>query len=286
MGQLDLGFESSDRDESPFAAHEASGLIRRPTPDTASPRPHRPKRAVEAPLVLRSPEAALNHAKALTGRLAEAVGEPVRVAFTDNKRTMLSARRHEGRLNVRLHHMFLTADDTVISAVGAYLQRGDRRASKTIDQYIEVNRAVIDATRRRRVRIRTSGEHHELESLMNGLIERHFGGGFAGGKNDVRITWGRRVRGGRHRRSIQLGTYLPDDHLIRIHPVLDQAWVPRFYVEAVIFHELLHHDMGAEVHNGRRCFHTPAFRARERAFEWFAASQAWEKAHLTRLLRS
>ncbi|MBC7171656.1 MAG: hypothetical protein H5U40_04480, partial [Polyangiaceae bacterium] len=115
---------------------------------------------------------------------------------------------------------------------------------------------------------------------LDSIAARHFGGTV-----DALITWGRRGRRRGKKRSIQLGTYLADERLIRIHPVLDQAWIPRFYVETVVFHELLHHDMPCVVKNGRRCFHTKEFRDRERAFPHFALAEQWEKVHLPRLLR-
>ena len=82
-----------------------------------------------------------------------------------------------------------------------------------------------------------------------------------------------------------MGNYVPEEKLIRIHPVLDQAWVPRFFVEAVVFHEMLHHDMPAVVENGRHHFHTEAFRRRERSFEYYSMAQRWEKQNFSRLLR-
>ncbi|MEM7436304.1 MAG: hypothetical protein AAF436_14185, partial [Myxococcota bacterium] len=126
----------------------------------------------------------------------------------------------------------------------------------------------------------TAGEHHELREIVDDLSVRYFGH-----PADVKITWGKRVQPKRTQRSLQLGTYLPDEKLIRIHPVLDQAWVPRFFVEAVVFHELLHHDMPAVVQNGRRHYHTRAFKRRERTFEHYGAAQRWEKENLWRLLR-
>jgi hypothetical protein len=103
----------------------------------------------------------------------------------------------------------------------------------------------------------------------------------------VDITWGRKAQPARRRRrrTIQLGTNLPEERLIRIHPVHDQPWVPRFYLEAVVFHELLHHAMPAVVRNGRHCYHTAAFRKRERAFMHHEREIAWERANLDRLLR-
>ena len=191
---------------------------------------------------------------------------------------MLSSRRVRGRLVVRMHHMFLDADPAVLRALGRYLAGGDASSSSLIDEFIERHRGSI-RDQRRAVVLRTRGECHDLAVIERDLRARCF--------PDVppcRITWGRRTRR-RRRRSIQLGTYVPDEQLIRIHPVLDQAWVPRFYVEAVVFHELLHHQLKGTTINGRTHFHTPEFRAREAAFEHHERATAWEKANLRRLLR-
>jgi hypothetical protein len=119
-----------------------------------------------------------------------------------------------------------------------------------------------------------------LRAIADDLARRHFGG-----EVEVRITWGKRVQPKRRQRSLQLGTYLPEERLIRIHPTLDKPWVPSFFVEAVVFHEMLHHDMPAVVQNGRRHYHTRAFRTRERSFEYHSAAQQWQEENLWRLLR-
>ena len=50
--------------------------------------------------------------------LAERLGQPVRLVVTDNRSTMLVARPKGGRLEVRLHHMFLTSGENILDAVG------------------------------------------------------------------------------------------------------------------------------------------------------------------------
>ncbi|HEX3129171.1 MAG TPA: hypothetical protein VH394_17690, partial [Thermoanaerobaculia bacterium] len=112
------------------------------------------------------------------------------------------------------------------------------------------------------------------------------------GRLSVEITWGRssavaaqRCRRGRTA-SLQLGSYSYEDNLIRIHRVLDDPGVPRTVVEAVVHHELLHADMPPEVHNGRRYFHTPEFRRRERLFRQLDRANAWIQEHLPELLRA
>lgn len=218
-------------------------------------------------------------ASAWSKELAERLGRPVRLVITDNRSTMLSAKPKGDRLEVRLHHMFLMADEDIFEAVGDYLA-GSQKAGKVLDAFIETHRSSYVAPPRPQSSLRTEGEHHDLRAIADDLAVRHFGGPV-----DAKITWGKRVQPKRSQRSLQLGTYLPDERLIRIHPVLDQSWVPRFFVEAVVFHEMLHHDMPAVVQNGRRHYHTQAFKRRERSFEYHAAAQAWEKDNLWRLLR-
>lgn len=218
-------------------------------------------------------------ASAWSGALAERLGQPVRLVITDNRSTMLSAKPKGGRLEVRLHHMFLTAEEDILTAVGDYLGGGSK-AVAVIDRFIEENRTRFVARGRPQTELRSEGRHHDLRAIVDDLGRRHFGGAV-----DVRVTWGKRVQPKRRQRSLQLGTYLPEERLIRIHPVLDQPWVPTFFVEAVVFHEMLHHDMPAVVHNGRRHYHTRAFRKRERSFEYHTAAEQWQKENLWRLLR-
>lgn len=212
--------------------------------------------------------------------LAQRLGQPVRLVVTDNRSTMLSARPRNNRLEVRLHHMFLTADQHVFDAVGDYLSDGDRAAAATIDRFVDENRARFVAPGPPQNELRPEGRHHDLEDIVQDLARRHFGG-----RTDVLITWGKRVQPRRRQRSLQLGSYISEERLIRIHPVLDQPWVPAFFVEAVVFHEMLHHDMPAVVQNGRSHYHTRAFRRREQSFEHHFAAELWQRENLWRLLR-
>jgi hypothetical protein len=75
-----------------------------------------------------------------------------------------------------------------------------------------------------------------------------------------------------------------EEALIRIHPVLDAADVPRFFVEWIVYHEMLHeiHDM--PVVDGRRVYHTREFREAESRFEHYADAVLWERSNVHRLL--
>jgi hypothetical protein len=160
-----------------------------------------------------------------------------------------------------------------------------RQALVTIREHFSRHRGT--GLRRKPV-LRPEGATLDLRQVVDDLNRRYFEG-----RLSVAITWGRSSTAGSAHRcrrgrtaSLQLGSYSYEDNLIRIHRVLDDPGVPRHVVEAVVHHELLHADMPPEVHNGRRFFHTPEFRRRERLFRQLDRANAWIQDHLPELLRA
>jgi hypothetical protein len=222
---------------------------------------------------------------AFEARLRVAVSGEVALRFTDNRRTMLSFRRRGAVRDVRLHHMFLDAPPQIVEALGRYLARGDRFASRLIDRYIAANQGRIrPAPSTPPTRLHPQGRHHDLAEIQRELSGRYFEGVVK-----LDITWGRQSttqRQRRARRTIRMGTYFIDEKLIRIHPALDQAFVPRYFVAWVVYHEMLHHVVPMPVVNGRKVYHSAEFRARERLFHDYDLARAWEEQFLPQLIAS
>src|SRR5213075_2537728 len=83
------------------------------------------------------------------------------------------------------------------------------------------------------------------------------------------ITWSQR-----RTRSI-LGHH---DHIydsITISKTLDSTDVPEWFVEYILYHEMLHIKHPARLINGRRYYHTKAFRADEQRFPRYNEAQRW-----------
>jgi predicted metal-dependent hydrolase len=207
------------------------------------------------------------------------------LAVTDNRYTMISVKREKGLFRLRLHHMFLHAEAEVVRALGRYVALNDREASRLLGQFIDINQRKIRRARRARpisVTIETRGEVHDLQSIYDVLNQRYFAGCI-----DARITWGQRQTPGarkRRRNSIKMGSYSVEDRLIRIHPSLDRLFVPRTFVEWIVYHEMLHQKHDIPVVGGRRQFHTPEFLAEEATFDEYDRARLWERENLDRLL--
>jgi hypothetical protein len=89
------------------------------------------------------------------------------------------------------------------------------------------------------------------------------------------VFWGQQIRR-KNRRSIRLGSY---NHVlceIRIHPLLNAPNVPKFFIESIIYHEYLHHMLGAP--------HNRKFHQHERRFAYYRESKEWLRRNLAFLL--
>lgn len=224
--------------------------------------------------------------RVLERRLRTRLRAGVSVAIHDNTHTMMTFQRWRGRWLLRLHHMFLAAPDEVLTALARYVHSGEPEASLQLDRFIERNRVFIrrvtPAQLRRRLRIVPVGRHHDLSAIFHGLNRRYFQE-----RVTATITYGPAPRAGLPRKSIKMGSYSAETKVIRIHPALDQKGVPRFFVEWIVFHEMLHHVHRARrLEDGRRCVHTPEFLAQERTFHDYQRATRWEDENLDLLLRS
>jgi predicted metal-dependent hydrolase len=234
-----------------------------------------------------APKAVVSEARdpksALEQLLRSALDMPVRLVLTDNRRTMISLRKGPASTEARLHHMFLEADEPTRAALFAYLRNGDRAASTKIGQFIDGQRDRIRMRKRRAPQIHASSVHHDLLQIYAEVNAKHFDN-----KVDARISWGRdtQVKAGRRRRSIKLGSYCSRERLIRVHPGLDAEHIPRFFVEYIVYHEMLHHVMPPVVRGGRRELHGREFKRRERMFPLYDEALRWERNNLDRLLRA
>jgi hypothetical protein len=225
--------------------------------------------------------------QSLERKLQSAFPGPVTVSITDNRHSIISHSCKGGVLRARIHHMFLDAPANVVDALVRYIVHGEREASALVGFYIESNTARL-APRSRKLELLTKGKHHDLLDIMADVNERYFDGGV----NAV-ITWGkrapsaeRRSRKENPRRSIKLGSYSGGERIIRVHPSLDRKWVPRYFVAYIVYHEMLHHVVPAAHGETRTLLHPPEFVLREKHFRHYERALAWEKDHITRLLRS
>lgn len=125
------------------------------------------------------------------------------------------------------------------------------------------------------------GRYFDLRAIFDKLNERYFGQRLRG----YTIAWGRK-RKLRPKEYFVFGTIQEEDKIIRIHPLLDARFVPTWFLEYVIYHEMLHSVVPDQfAANGRRLVHHEGFNRRERKFRFYRRAKKWEDENLARFLR-
>jgi len=232
-------------------------------------------------LALPFDEPPLWDASGLQSALTRAAGRPLHLTLTENRSVLLSFRRQRSLTEVRLHRMFLHAPQSVVEAVARSLRRTRRRAEADVRRFMNENLHRVRKVKRELPPLVTTGQAHDLQEVFDRMNVRFFGNALK-----VPLTWGK--GGGRARRGgLTFGSYDPVLALIRIHPVLDRTDVPDYFLESVVYHEMLHHHMGGVPDKaGRTVYHSRAFREAEARYPFHAQALGWEKENLPLLLRA
>ncbi len=216
---------------------------------------------------------------ALHGLIAELTGRPIRIKLTDNSTSMLSVREHGSHIAVRLHRMFLNAGHRVIKELAGYIKTR-KGETPLFWEFINSNQHRIAPPAPRAVSLDTDGKHYDLKDIFKRLNAEYFKG-----RLSCSITWGARRKGRARVRT--LGSFAASGDLIRINPVLDARRVPGYYVEFVVYHEMLHaalfmeareagEDNGGGQKKRRRRIHPPEFKCREKEFKDYGRAIKWE----------
>ena len=220
--------------------------------------------------------------------LVAELGGEIAVRFGRARHKVVRVVSQSGRRTVHLNAVFAEAPDEVRDAVARWIRAGRRAraATRTLDAWIETRLQQLEVERPARVELTTRGATFDLAEIAAEVRAECFAGEFGEQRPWPRITWGR-ASSGQPRRSLRLGSFEATTRIVRIHPVLDQAAVPRYFVRYVMFHELLHAVLDEPPRaSGRRVHHGPQFRRREREFADTERAFAWEREHINALIRS
>jgi hypothetical protein len=181
-----------------------------------------------------------------------------------------------GRVFVRISDLLEAAPPEVIRAL-AYLlvarlfSRKAPRHEELIYRAYAFDPEILRASelarkqRGRKVISSATGRVYDLEKLFSRLNRRHFDGEMS----KPVLTWSQR-----RARSI-LGHHDAAHDTITISKMLDSPDVPEWFVEYILFHEMLHIKHPARIIRGRRYYHTAAFRAEEQRYPGYQQAQEW-----------
>ncbi len=176
-------------------------------------------------------------------------------------------RLRDGRVLVRLSDLLEGAPASVLKAIAHILLAKLYR--KPIEGYhaaryrrhisshdLSAKAHLIRQMRGRKQVYSVQGRVYNLEEIFDDLNARFFHGLLG----RPAMTWSRD-----HARN-SLGHYDPAHNTIVVSRVFDRPNVPRYAIEYLVYHEMLHLKHPVKLRGSRRCVHGPEFQADEKLF--------------------
>jgi hypothetical protein len=197
-----------------------------------------------------------------------------RVAFYPYSSLVLTIRRREDLLLVRFSDLLRRAPLRVLEGAAALLlarifrHKAPRELIAPYLDYARSHRTRSRIHRMRRGRIRlasasATGRHFDLNQVFDDLNGRFFGSVL----QRPHIGWSHRV----WRR--QLGCYDPGPNQILLNRRMDRPGVPRYVVEYILFHEMLHVKHPTKRSGCGLISHSREFRQEEKRFPDFVRAR-------------
>lgn len=187
-------------------------------------------------------------------------------------------RLREGKLLVRLSDLLQGAPEGVLRAIAHILLAKMYRKpiaaghATRYRRYVSSHEIVNKANQVRQLRgwkklQSPRGHVYHLEEIFEDLNRRFFYGLMA----RPLLTWSQQ----RARNS--LGHFDPAHNTIVVSRIFDHPLVPRYAVEYILYHEMLHLKHPVKLRGSRRCVHSSAFQEEERLFPQLEEARAFLK---------
>ena len=191
----------------------------------------------------------------------------VRVEFFAFANVNNTIRLRDGKLLVRVSDLLEGAPEPVLRAIAHILiakiyrkpigASHARRYRRFISSHEISQKANLVRQIRGRKQIESPhGRVYDLQEVFEDLNQRFFYGLMA----QPLLSWSRN-----HARN-SLGHYDPAHNAIVISRAFDRARVPRYAVEYILFHEMLHLKHPVKLRGSRRCVHSTEFQNEEKLF--------------------
>ena len=189
-----------------------------------------------------------------------------------------TVRLRDGELRVRLSDLLEGSPESVLRAIAhillakMYRKPIDRGQAARYRRYVASHEIVQKAHLVRQMRGRKilrspRGYFYDLDAIFEDLNARFFHGLLARPRMSWSPTRTRRI----------LGHYDPAHNAIVISRIFDHPAVPRYAVEYIVYHEMLHLKHPVKLRGSRRCVHPAEFQAEEKLFPQLTEANAFLK---------
>jgi hypothetical protein len=201
-----------------------------------------------------------------------------RVSFYPFANINNTVRLRQGKVLMRISDLLEGAPESVLRAIVHILlaklyrkpidSAHNLRYRRHVTSHALISKAELVRQLRGRKQIDSpQGRCYDLDEVFEGLNSRFFHGLLA----RPQLTWSRD-----HARNM-LGHYDPAHNAIVVSRVFDHPRVPRYAVEYVLYHEMLHLKHPVRMRGTRRCVHGREFQDEEKLFPHLEEAKSFLK---------
>ena len=203
---------------------------------------------------------------------------PIKVRFRRFTSLNTTIRLREGQLHVNLSDLLEGAPESVIRAIAHILLAKLYKKPVDAAQNMRYKRFASSASVTRQTEIiryargskryfGPEGRYYNLEEVFDSLNTRFFGGLLG----RPQLTWSE------NHAKRSLGHYDAAHNTIVVSRVFDRPSSPRYAIEYLLYHEMLHLKHPVRMRGVRRCVHSREFKAEEALFPQLAEAMAFIK---------
>lgn len=202
--------------------------------------------------------------------------DEVRVSFSRYSELKHVWKSSRGTVELKLSDYVEDAPERVLESLAMYLlsrAAGRRCPDGKAGVYLEyvrsrefwrANREEY-LSRSRNLEVGRRGKVRDLDEVFEYVNSFYFSGRL----EKPTLAWTTESPGRR------LGFYFEALNILAVNKVMDAERVPRYVLEFVMYHELLHHVNAVDGKKVRRVHHTKSFREQERLFRTYDESEVW-----------
>lgn len=181
------------------------------------------------------------------------------------------------RGSIKVNEGFILADELILEALVNSILNGKTPKTTSVFYEYSLSEEFAELLMEMELLVEdlnetAQGSTYNLEEVYQKVNQAYFDGTL----DKPKLCWSRTYS------KRKFGHYEPSRDQVVISLNLDTKKVPRYVVEFVMYHELLHKVHGHRTQNGRQMAHTPEFRRDERLFQKYLQAEE----HLQRLARA
>jgi hypothetical protein len=198
-----------------------------------------------------------------------------RIDIKKDKNCLISVRKKIFLTHININPIFLKSDHIIFNDIIYFLKYSTQKNNELKEVKKRLSLFYENNNIKKNITINTKFKDKNISLMYENIISN-----FKNIYNTIdfsvlKITWGRNSKN--RTRSIRFGSFDKKKNLIRIHPILDNKFIPDHFLKSVIYHEISHF-VCDKLYPELKTYHNKIFyQILEKLDQDYFKSMKWEK---------